>query len=179
MKAILFVLAAGLLLFCGCSTTHTVQRAAAPAWGPEAVDQLSGKDVTVTHLSGKTTEGEFVTMDTAQVVLLAFPGERRMGVSLDSIYRIESGSNFGWTVLGVLGGTVAGAAIGSAIGMATASDEDVFLFSTLAHGVGGMAVGSLFGGIAGGVTVGLLTKSHHYTIFQSAVSPQALGTEKK
>jgi hypothetical protein len=172
-------IAAVLTLFLsGCSVTHIVDRAEAPMWGPDVSDRLSRKNVDVVVRGGAVYRGEILKVDGESIVQRNKALGADTAIPLDSVLEIKSGSNVGWTVLGVLGGAIMGGLVGSAIGLASgpAIEGDITGLSSIFSAAAGGAVGLLVGGVAGGVGVGLATQTHNYSITHAFRPPRLPGS---
>jgi hypothetical protein len=162
-------LAIPLLFLFGCSSTHIVERAAAPTWGPGAVQQLAGKEVDIVLRDGRVCGGEILRLDMQQIIQRNWSLNTDTSIPMDSVMRIESGSNASWTILGVAGGAVFGGLVGAAIGGGSgpAIEGDPTQISRVFNMASGGIVGVGVGGLLGGVVVGLATATHNYSIVHS------------
>jgi hypothetical protein len=181
MKTASPILAVALLFLFGCSSTHIVERAEAPAWGPGAVEQLAGKTVRVALRDGRFCEGEILRLDVQQITLRNWSPLVDTSIPMDSVLRIESASNAAVTMLGVVEGALVGALVGATIGGASgpAIEGDRTGLSTFFNVASGGMVGAGVGALLGGAIVGAATSTHDYTIVHSPRPPQAAATIKR
>jgi len=170
-------LAAVLLCLCGCYTTHTVERASTPVWGPEAVDRYAGKEVEVFLRDGRVCEGEILRLDMQHIVQRDRTRGADTSIAMEEVLRIDGGSNTGWTVLGLVGGALTGGLVGTALGMNDPIvPEDPTGITAIPSVANGAMTGALIGGIAGGLIVSLATRTHDYTIVHSLKVPNQPGS---
>ncbi len=160
----------------GCSTTRQVDMVQKDQWMAGARHDLLNKNVTLTMVDGSTAEGKLVRLDGDS---LSLQGEDRQIARTEQLSRVQSirpSRKILPVVGGVLGGALVGGIIGSQIGVSSEDHPHGFLdLSTTAAFAGGMIVGWVLGGAAGGVGIGLLTSVTDYEISRSEPRKSVAG----
>ena len=169
-----------MLLLFGCSTTHVVEQAEAPMWGPDAVYRLSGKNVDVVLRSGSLYQGEILKVDAEKIIQRNRDPGADTAIPMDSVVRIEGPSNALLVPLGIVGGALVGGLVGYAIGLASDPMEgDPTGITIVSNSAAAGAVGLLVGGVLGGVIVGVATATDDYSVAHSLRLPRRSETFKR
>jgi len=155
LKNLQELLVACLVILCGCASglttkhhgTRVVERPADPEWAVEAAHDLEGNNVQVDLWNEQGYEGEILALNAEQITLRDNSSGTELVIPMDSVLRINSGSNARWVVLGAVVGGILGGLGGVEAGIALAPEEKGF--ENLGQGILSLTLGGAIGAVAG------------------------------
>ncbi len=168
MKMALVLLSGIFIMSEGCSTLHQVELGQKERWIADAQNDLLGRDATVVTRDGRGSEGQITHLNSDSLWVREEKGGSIRAFEVDQVSSIRQPKHVWPVVGGFFAGGLAGAFIGGSI--AAAAEEprlEVLGFNTVAEGIGGAAIGTLIGCVAGASILGLATSVTDYQIIYS------------